>query len=358
MNKLLPCLGEAGVGMVANGNRTTMAAVLISLAVVTSSVHALDISINPTPALAANPAALAAFNQAASQWEAHITDPITVTIAADLAPLGAGIIGQASSVILQTGYDTIRNSMVTDSAAEADDGVVAALPTAAQFSAFLPTGFGLDGNLSATKANLKALGFGGLDGSFGATDATITFSSNFAFDFDASDGVGAGLIDFETVAAHEIGHALGFVSVVDTIDALFPTLIPIDVAPRTLDLFRFGAGLNPSNLADFTTTARNLVPGDAAILDDLISELDFSTGAFNGDGRQASHWKDNELTGTLMGIMDPTLATGVFVPVGASDLRALDLIGYDIATIPVPAALYLFVSGLVGLGVMARKRAV
>jgi hypothetical protein len=59
-----------------------------------------------------------------------------------------------------------------------------------------------------------------------------------------------------------------------------------------------------------------------------------------------------------MGIMDPTLATGVFVPVGASDLRALDLIGYDIATIPVPAALYLFVSGLVGLGVMARKRAV
>jgi hypothetical protein len=111
-------------------------------------------------------------------------------------------------------------------------------------------------------------------------------------------------------------------------------------------------------LSDFTTAARNLVPGDAAIFDDLISELAFSTGTSNGDGRQAGHWKDNDLSGTLIGTMDPTLASGTFVPVGLNDLRALDLIGYDITTAPVPPALYLFGSGLLGLVVVARKKAV
>lgn len=357
LSKSLPSPGETGVEIAKTCTGPTMAAVLIALSVVTSSVHALTINVNAGATLTANPAALAAFNQAANQWSSQIADPITVTINADLAPLGAGVIGQASSVILQTNYDAVRNSMVADSAGEADDGVVAALPTAAQFSAFLPTGFGLGGNLSASKANLKALGFTGLDASFGATDATITFSSNFSFDFDSSNGVSANLVDFETAAAHEIGHALGFISIVDAIDAAVP--VPngqtVVVAPRTLDLFRFGAGVNPSNLADFTTTARNFVPGNAAILDDLSSELAFSTGASNGDGRQASHWKDNSLTGTLVGVMDPTLATGAFVPVGASDLRALDLIGYDITVVPVPATLYLFASGLLGLAGMARK---
>jgi hypothetical protein len=144
-----------------------------------------------------------------------------VNINADLALLGdSNIIDQASSLILVGGYDLIRNAIVADAAAETDDGVVSFLPTAAQFGAFLPTDFGLSGSLGASKANLKALGFTNLDADFGTTDATITFNNAFAFDFDNSDGVGAGLLDFATVAAHEIGHALGFLSVVDRIDSL------------------------------------------------------------------------------------------------------------------------------------------
>ena len=52
-----------------------------------------------------------------------------------------------------------------------------------------------------TKANLKALGFQGLDAAFGVSDATMQFNSNFTFDYDNSDGVGAGLVDFETVGS-------------------------------------------------------------------------------------------------------------------------------------------------------------
>ena len=45
-----------------------------------------------------------------------------------------------------------------------------------------------------------------------------TFSSAFSFDFNPDDGVTAGQMDFIGVAIHEIGHALGFISGVDTYD--------------------------------------------------------------------------------------------------------------------------------------------
>jgi hypothetical protein len=37
----------------------------------------------------------------------------------------------------------------------------------------------------------------------------------------------------------------------------------------------------------------------------------FSTGLYQGDGNQASHWKDDVLTGSFIGIMDPTAGLGV-----------------------------------------------
>jgi len=316
-----------------------------------SNLGAFDIFINAGAGLAANPAALAAFNRAAAQWESFISDPITINIDADLGilnanmePFDAGILASASSVILSLNYTAIRNALVADAAGEADDGIVASLPTVAQFSTFLPVGFGLDGDLSANKANLKALGAIGLDATFGATDATITFNSAFSFDFDNSDGVGAGLTDFETVAAHEIGHALGFTSVVDEIDARINASLPsLDISPRTLDLFRFedGSANDPDSAAEFTTATRNLVPGDVAIFDEVLvtaipgGEGLLSTGLSQGDGRQASHWQDNALTGVLIGALDPTLAPGEVYVITAADARVLDLIGYDILS-PIP----------------------
>ena len=54
--------------------------------------------------------------------------------------------------------------MVADAADEAGDAIVGFLPTVAQFSAFVPPGFDIFNALAGTKANLKALGFAGLDG--------------------------------------------------------------------------------------------------------------------------------------------------------------------------------------------------
>jgi len=168
----------------------------------------------------------------------------------------------------------------------------------------------------------------------GGADSTITFNQALTFDFDNSDGVTAGAIDFESVAAHEIGHALGFTSVVNSINA-FPALT--FASPHALDLFRFPSA-GPNNLDDaaaFTTASRSLIPGVDSSIDTLDDQWRLSTGLTNPtypgtDGRQASHWKDSTFTGTTLGTMDPTLSSGVSFHLTRADLRALDLIGYDI----------------------------
>jgi hypothetical protein len=341
------------------GQPGTGSAGLTNAGSVTSNLNGFDIQIIPGSNLAANPAALAAFNRAALQWEARISNPITVTINADLAPLGAGILGSASSTMFTGGYNLIRNAVAAQATSldeAADDAITGFLPTSSTFTATMPTGFSLTGNILATRANLKALGFTAL-GDF--DDASITFSSNFGFDYDNSDGVGAGLFDFESVAAHEIGHALGFVSSVDDIDFLISQNQTAAISLTTLDLFRFvdgGIGVDPVDAATFGTATRNLVPGATAITDfgtdqwGIGSEFLMATGVSNGDGRQASHWKDN----LGIGLMDPTLAPGSVVPLTEADFRALDLIGWNIAAIPETSSVLL--SALAGICLLRRRR--
>lgn len=327
----------------------------------TSNLAAFNISIVAGPGLQTNGAALAAFNRAAAQWEARISNPITITIDADMADLGTGgIIGQSSSVVLQAGYTTIRNAVVASAALEPDDGIVASLPTGSQFSVYLPSGIGLNGTVVGTKANLKALNFTGLDSTFGVSDGTIEFNTNFAFDYDNSDGVASETMDFETVAAHEIGHALGFISSVDDIDYYRAIGGTASIGPTTLDLFRFGnsGSDNPSTASQFTTFPRSLVPNRDEITDQITSpwgtltsaEFRMSTGAYTGDGSQASHWKDD----LGIGIMDPTLTYEEVVGVSEADLRAFDLIGYNISPVPEPGTLAMFL--VAGACVLAVRR--
>ncbi len=351
-----------------------------------SLLNGFDIVITPIGGLIGNQPAIDAFNRAAATLEARIADPITVNINANLTNLGANnILGQAQNALVTTSYTTIRNLMAADSAAEPDDTIVASLPTSAQFTADLPdpvalpasamepanqATFVLDTDLAATTANIKALSNAQL---FGVPDATITFNTNFDFDFDNSDGVTAGHTDFETVALHELIHALGFTSVVDILDRRINTLFqdpdempaddeidypnPFPVTARTLDLFRFNdAGANggddPDDASDFSTDKRWLRPGGSTITDEIITvafgEAAMSTGNFNGNASQAGHWlDDNGNPLNNIGVMDPSLAQQTVIAPTEADFRALDLIGWDIQIIvPEPASAAMLVLGL------------
>ena len=325
------------------------------------NLNGFTINIAPNSTLASNTDALAAFNRAAAQWTNRFSDPITLTIDAGLTTFPKPeTIGATGSVLLEETYSIVRNAMIAD--AQADDAIVNHLPTT--FAATIPTGFAIGTNLGtiempnveqrviATKANFKALGYTDLDTYFGVSDGTILFSSDYAFDFNNADGVDAGMIDFETVAAHEIGHLLGFVSIVDSVDGFINYINtnmlvidendPVYLNPTVQDLFRFADTNNPAtdpnSASTFETALRNLIPGTTAVTDfgtddwGIGTEFQMSTGSTQGDGRQASHWKDDVIYPySYLGIMDPTLDYGTVEHISELDYRMLDLMGWDIA---------------------------
>ena len=75
----------------------------------------------------------------------------------------------------------------------------------------------------------------------------------------------------------------------------------------------------------------------------------FATGRYNGDGDQASHWKDS----LNLGQMDPTLGPAQLSPISNLDVQALDVIGYDV---PEPASLALLAAGAAVTLLRRRKR--
>ncbi|MEO5716625.1 MAG: NF038122 family metalloprotease [Luteolibacter sp.] len=330
--------------------------------------HALNINLNAPGGI--DPGALAGFQLAANYWQSKLADSVTVNINVDFSVLGPGILGSTGSSSLGFAVSDVMGALAFDAKSSNDFLAVSSFPSLSALGnlSFLTQQnteggsalVSLDnddladaylGNVSTnnqflalTSANARALGWD--PGNSTYVDAAISFSSSFAWDFDPSNGIGAGLQDFVGVTIHEMGHALGFVSGVDDVDYFITN--PADIDPyavfTTLDLFRYSA---PGTL--------DLGVGDASYfsIDGGVTSLGaFSTGSLEngGDGRQASHWKDN----LGLGIMDPTAN-----PAGQAntptelDLTAFDSIGWDL--VPEPSAAMLALAGAV-ISLARRRR--
>jgi len=263
------------------------------------------------------PAALAALESVAVFIEGLFDDEVDVSINIGFAPLGPGILGMAQSYYAgNPAYSITRSSLVADM--DGDDSIQLQLPS----DNTIPVRYTYTTSTVTNEDRVYFLvsTYNAVIGSFPSLAAQITFSSNYTWDYDPSDGVYG--MCFQSVAAHEVGHALGFVSNADgyaqDIDAL--------------DMYRFqnsdGTGnFNPDTWYDFQTTARmvDISGGNDDVNSDMI-EVEYRMS--DGEPYQASHFSQYNVNA----IMQPAIGSGeTFYPnfFRAADRNMFDAIGWD-----------------------------
>ncbi|TDP72407.1 NF038122 family metalloprotease [Roseateles toxinivorans] len=337
---------------------------------------------------AASPDALLAFQKAANYWNKTITNDVTVNIKIGFADLGANVLAQAGSSSSEVLVKDVYGALHANASKSALDTIaVGGLKSLnADGGLFMRVNgyvdaankIGVDttigsrmtsGNdainhvLDVNTSVQKALGLANPAGP--KYDATITFSSSFGFDYNPTNGTNAGTYDFTAVAIHELGHSLGFVSGADTFDyfgrgsgpgadllesgVFGPKRLDDFAIGSVLDLFRYGASpVTPdghlqlqwgANKAAFFSID-GVTPFNFGSADQSVAS--FSTGSFNGDNSQASHWKDTDLfpdaglpgcylNGRDVGIMDPTGTPCANGRVTQNDLAAFDAMGWNLS---------------------------
>ena len=277
-------------------------------------------------------AAKAAFIRAATVWENLISSPVTIYIDADYGdtnfgePWGAnpplGSTRAADSLVIN--YPTARNNLKNRADNAAELAIYNALPVDT-----VPTDIGTANSVVVSAAVARATGFLNPTAQSSDSRPRIAFNSSFQFDFDPSDGIVGR--DFEAVATHEIGHALGFVSRNGF----------ANTPPGVWDLYRFRTGITSGA---FATAERILTTGGPTAASQFyfmpgISPLGLSDGGpnrlqtNNADGNQSSHWKEQSLNDDVyIGIMDPRLPLNTRRLITEHDIRAIDFFGYSLNT--------------------------
>ncbi len=293
------------------------------------------------------------FEMAGRIWSNFLSDAATLHIHIGMSSnLPTNVIGGALPGIAPNfTYSQIRERLQADSTSNDDRASVSSLgPLDTMQHTFSVNGVQdrvshfLTG-MNLTRAGGKALGL--VSTTSTALDGAIVMGNlansrfHWNYDFTRINAAPSGSLDFLSVALHEIGHILGFVSGVDktgTQNSVITTTSDPTFASRfyvsstdgrvnyatPLDLFRVDAQLRKDMTYGSGQGTRGFVPGGTAVV------AQFSTGrntSILGDGFQASHWKEQA---TPIGIMDPAVAPQERVSISNIDLRAFDTIGWNL----------------------------
>jgi hypothetical protein len=258
--------------------------------------------------------------------------PITIYIDVDFGPTGfgqswpSGVLGATGSPSNSYPYQSVRANLIAEAAGEGNASKQAmfnALPVTS-----VSTDLGDATGVDVQDSMARAIGLLPATAQPSDDAAQIAFNSSFTFDFNPSNGITSNAIDFDAVATHEIGHALGFDSDAGMNEA----------RPATWDLYRFRTGTTSST---FTTAQRILTIGGSPdpLQFEFIpgnSELGLSNGGPDGsttnggDGNQSSHWKAASGCNGAIGIMDPAIPNGCRRTITSNDTLALASFGYNL----------------------------
>ena len=283
------------------------------------------------------------FEMAGAVWSSHLQDNTTIRIhveSTDELPnnlLGAALPGKKEKI----DYEKLWKKMSEDVTSDNDVLAFANLPSREKEFEVLFEGVELDKTkeFRLTNANAKALDLldddrKKLDGYIVVND--LAGSSAVGWDYDSlrNSEIAENNVDFLSVAMHEIGHVLGFVSGIDD-DGWLKVLTESREKGKEikddafkfaspLDLFRY-SNASGQNKLDISTGGNPFFSIDGG----NTNLGNFANGEhieFGGDGYQASHWRQN----SSLGIMNPMLPTGERKNISDLDLTAIDVVGWDI----------------------------
>ena len=315
------------------------------------------------------------FEMAGEIWSSYLADDVTVRIhvesTSDLLPdevIGAALPGKKQ----EYKYEEVKPVLERDKISKNDDIAFGSLPDDDKKFSIIIDGQELDKikEFKLTNANAKSLGLlkdkeDKLDGYILVNDLSGN-NSSVGWDYDAlrSGSASGNDMDFLSVAMHEIGHVLGFVSGIDDSEWL-KTLAKVEEKieeniaegkdkevkikkddfkfASVLDLYRYRDSDN-----DPSSGKIDLSMGGNPYFS--INGGGNSLGRFasgeNGDGYQASHWKHDI---NNQSIMDPVLPRGQRRDISPLDLTAFDVIGWDINTAPAPSWDELYENAVAGV---------
>ena len=284
------------------------------------------------------------FEMAGEIWSSYLNDDVTVRIHVEsTSELPDEVVGAALPGKKKTEkYDQVREALSLDATSSEDRLAFSNLSWDDKEFSVLINGQELDKTkeFRLTNANAKALGLlrddrNQLDGYIMVNDLSGNEAVGWDYDALRSGDASETEIDFLSVAMHEIGHVLGFVSGIDDGDWL-NVLTKAQAEGKeikdkdfkfasTLDLYRYSDSNPSEGLIDLSIGGNPYFSIDGG----NTSLGNFANGQyteFGGDGYQASHWQQY----SSQGIMNPVLPNGERRDLSSTDLTAIDVVGWDV----------------------------